>query len=129
MYARPSLILALTQSVLLLAVACASPPSAFALRSVPRCGFTSSPYGTLGIYVQKGRVNCRRAAFLIHRAFYITGQPSGLNEERYPDGWICGGQMGVYVCSTPSIRNPTQEVEGLACHMGTVRCPKATRKY
>jgi hypothetical protein len=92
-----------------------------------RCGFTQSPYGRLGIYITLGDTSCRTGEFLIHRSFYTAGTPTKFGDmERYPDGWICGGQMGTYSCDKPSPSHPTKAVLGLACRgVGDgVGCPR-----
>jgi hypothetical protein len=98
------------------------------LTVVKRCAFATSPYGRIGVYVTKGHVTCRRGVLLIHRMFYVAGKPTGAGDtERYSDGWLCGGQMGYYSCARPSTRHPKQSVEGIACHLGSVTCPKVVR--
>ena len=93
-----------------------------------RCGFTSSPYGRLGIYVIMGKVRCSKAEWLIHQSFYVAGEPTYYGDsERYPGNWICGGQMGYYTCSEPSPAHPSEQVEGRACSMRGVGCPRKTR--
>jgi hypothetical protein len=93
-----------------------------------RCGYTTSPYGRLGIYVLKGSVACLEGERLIHRAFYVAGEPTHYGDsERYPGSWICGGQMGYYTCSRPTPAHPNAQVEGRACDMPGVGCPANTR--
>jgi hypothetical protein len=101
---------------------------------VDRCGFTSSPYGRLGVYIEKGRVSCRKGRHLIHREFYAPGKSVGTGSVLYPNGWVCGGQMGSYFCAKPlwyPNEQPKEYVGALACHMGSgptaVRCPVRVR--
>lgn len=106
----------------------AAEPKSHVARSISRCGFTNSPYGRIGIYVMKGKVRCRSAEFVVHRAFYVSGTPiNGAGSSAlYADGWICGGQMGYYTCTSPTVSNPSTAVEGIACHFGSVTCPPTT---
>lgn len=97
---------------------------------VQRCGFAGSPYGRLGVYVEKGPVSCRKGRHLIHQEFYAPGESVGTGNVLYPNGWVCGGQMGSYFCAKPLWQphgHPEQYVAALACHMGSgptrVRCP------
>jgi hypothetical protein len=93
-----------------------------------RCGFTSSPYGRLGIYIGKGKVGCKEAESLIHRSFYVAGEITHDGDlERYPGSWYCGGQMGAYTCSRPSPAHPHELIEGLECNLPSVGCPDKTR--
>jgi hypothetical protein len=91
-----------------------------------RCGsYTDPAFGWIGIYVTKGHVSCLKAKSLIRRAVRGGGGgvPTGAgNSERYPDGWICGGQMGAITCSKPSTRHPKQSVTGRDCSQ--VGCPR-----
>ncbi len=98
---------------------------------VARCGFARSPYGSLGVYIEKGSVSCGKGRRLIHRAFYAPGESVGTGSVRYPSGWVCGGQMGSYFCAKPLWRpggHPKKYVAALACHIGSgptrVRCPR-----
>jgi hypothetical protein len=117
-----------------LSVAVVSPGMAGATsqgsRWVGRCGFTQSPYGRLGVYIEKGSVSCREGRHLIHREFHASGESVGTGDVRYADGWVCGGQMGSYFCAKPLWHppgHPKRYVAALACHMGSgsseVRCP------
>ena len=128
---RPSLALSLVV-VLAFATLCsglingarARAATAHVVRGTPRCGFTGSPYGRIAIYVQKGKVACRTAEFVIHRAFYSSGQPTGNGDDQlFPGDWICGGQIGYYGCVRPTIQRPIEAVAGIACHEGNVTCP------
>lgn len=110
-----------------------SPPRAGAHSPhwVRRCGFTGSPYGRLGVYVEKGPVSCHKGRHLIHKAFFAPGESVGTGFVRYPNGWVCGGQMGSYFCAKPlwyPNGHPKQYVAALACHMGSgpdrVKCPR-----
>jgi hypothetical protein len=131
--ARPRSIAPILSGALLAAV-CAAPAaagndrreaSATATR-YDRCGYTTSPYGRLGIYVIKGDVSCSEAERLIHRAFHMAGEPTRYGDsERYLGNWICGGQMGYYTCSRPTPAHPKAQVEGRACTMRGVGCPAA----
>jgi hypothetical protein len=125
------LLVALTMGALL---ALATPGVAGAARQgsrwVGRCGFTQSPYGRLGVYIEKGPVSCRQGRHLIHEEFHASGESIGTGEVRYPSGWVCGGQMGSYFCAKPLWHppgHPRRYVAALACHMGSgsseVRCP------
>jgi hypothetical protein len=98
---------------------------------VARCGFARSPYGRLGVYIERGQVSCGKGRRLIQRAFHGPGESVGTGSVRDPDGWVCGGQMGSYFCAKPLWhpgRHPDQYVAALACHMGSgplrVRCPR-----
>jgi hypothetical protein len=100
-------------------------------RWVARCGYASSPYGQLGVYIEKGDVSCSAGRRLIHREFYAPGESIGTGSVRYPSGWVCGGQMGSYFCAKPlwyPPDHPKRYVTALACHMGSeptaVRCPR-----
>lgn len=43
---------------------------------------------------REARCPVARLGFLIHRSFYVAGKATGAGDnELYPDGWICGGQM------------------------------------
>jgi hypothetical protein len=106
------------------AVAAAKTPVRYRLDA--RCGHTSSPYGALGVYVAEGRLTCAEGAFLIHREFKGGGISMPTDEARYPDGWICGGQMGFYFCfwpwNAPHDRF-TKRVYAQACTIAEVGCP------
>jgi hypothetical protein len=99
-------------------------------RSVAICGHTSSPFGSLGLYVAEGGVTCAKGAFLIHREFKVEGISIG-NEGRYPDGWLCGGQMGYYFCfwpwNAPHLRF-SERVYAQACTIAGVGCPVRVRE-
>lgn len=99
---------------------------AHASRVVHRCGYARSPLGRLGVYITKGDVSCARGAFLLHRPFFIAGTPTGTgNTVRYSDGWLCGGGMGHFACARPSLKRPSQYVQGLLCdfRFGNHGCP------
>ena len=82
-----------------------------------RCAVTGSPYGPVGVYIFAGHVSCSRAAFEIRRAFRAPGISLDLagGATLFSDGWICGGQMGYYICQTPTPVNPAVAVDGRAC--------------
>jgi hypothetical protein len=85
------------------------------LSTVTQCASTSSPYGRIGIYVVRGPVSCRQAKFEIHRAFRTPGVDLGTGITLYRDGWLCGGQMGYYFCSFPTLTGAARYVDGRAC--------------
>jgi len=112
----------------LLTIGFSTVTAAASARTIGRCGFTSSPYGRVGVYVVKGRVPCAEAEFLIGRAFYNSGVATNLPDASlFQDGWLCGGQMGFYNCATPTFASARLEVQAIACHLGSVRCPASTR--
>ena len=53
------------------------------------------------------------------------------DEARYPDGWICGGQMGYYLCfwpwNAPHDRF-SERVYAQACTIPGVGCPARVRE-
>jgi hypothetical protein len=106
-----------------------SPAAAHGSDRVRRCGYASSPYGKLGVYIEKGQVPCRGGRRSIRRAFYATGESVGPTDSvRYPDGWVCGGQMGTYFCGKPlwlGGGHPRQYVLALACRrsLNPAGCP------
>lgn len=100
-------------------------------RWVGRCGFTGSPYGRLGVYIEKGPVSCAKGRRLIHRGFHAPGEAVGTGDVRYPSGWVCGGQMGSYFCARPLWDpggHPREYVAALACHLGSATCPARIKR-
>jgi hypothetical protein len=125
-------VLALAAVLAIAAVAAAETPARY--RSVARCGRTSSPIGPLGLYVAEGRVTCAKAAFLIHRpSTNAEVTLIGLGDYgRYPDGWLCGGQMGYYFCfwpwNAPHLRY-RERVYAQSCTTAGVGCPARVREW
>lgn len=93
-----------------------SAPPAEARKS---CGtYRDATFGRIAVTVEKGRLSCKRAKRVIRRAADpsdTSGTPTGAgNVTRYPDGWLCGGQMGQIICAKPSYRHPRLRVTARA---------------
>jgi hypothetical protein len=107
--------------------AVAAVPAAGRTVTVKRCGYVGSGSYKWGIYPVDGHVSCKQAKALMWRAQTKPGIPTGsYSDERYPDGWLCGGQMGYYFCGWPysKARHPfTRLINAQACHLLHVGCP------
>jgi hypothetical protein len=104
--------------------------------TVARCGILHAPAHPkffqpkeLGIYIAEGHVSCVRGKSLITMAFQVAGKDTGAGDtERYPNGWVCGGQMGYYGCEYPASQlhtgRFTASVQARECNLGGVKCPR-----
>jgi hypothetical protein len=100
-----------------------------------RCAVVREPgsEGPLGIYVTAGKVSCEEATLLTRMAFTKPGKPvpGQFDFSHYPDGWYCGGQMGIYDCRYPyPIKGlPAKDVAARQCRgINGVGCPRSLRR-
>jgi hypothetical protein len=119
---------AIAIATVLTALLLCSMSSAQAARSVKRCGYVSDQYGRAGVYITNGKLTCAKAKSIIR----YTGTcgcghllPVAGSEEKYPNGYTCGGHMGYYFCVKGSIRHPTVRISWQTC--SNPGCPAAVR--
>lgn len=65
-----------------------------------RCGYMGTGSDRSGLYVLEGNVTCQTAKRLISQMSQAA-VPVWASMDLYQSGWVCGGQMGTYVCSWP----------------------------
>jgi hypothetical protein len=108
--------------------ASSTPNFAHAARNISRCAtfrdrrfrYTQPPYNEWGVYIETGPVSCSSAVQIGQAIFEGkgTGQKNGTSYR----GFLCGGQMGEFLCRTTTL-HPERAFSIRGCGVPHVRCP------